>query len=125
MHAFVTLKLIEIDPNKIGIYLTETEFYALLIILVANLIYDYAKDNSEILFSTNEVRFQLGYIVILHNIIYVYIIRMFFIWVTYYYMHLLLRSPKFLSSVFVYSRLFSIGWYSRKEKSFFLIGGKF
>ena len=40
----------EIDPNKIGIYLTETEFYALLIILVANLIYDYAKDNSEILF---------------------------------------------------------------------------
>ena len=35
----------EIDPNKIGIYLTETEFYALLIILVANLIYDYAKDN--------------------------------------------------------------------------------
>ena len=119
MHAFVTLKLIEIDPNKIGIYLTETEFYALLIILVANLIYDYAKDNSEILFSTNEVRFQLGYIVILHNIIYVYIIRMFFIWVTYYYMHLLLRSPKFLSSVFVYSRLFSIGWYSRKEKVFF------
>ena len=51
MHAFVILKLIEIDPNKIGIYLTETEFYALLIILVANLIYDYAKDNSEILFS--------------------------------------------------------------------------
>ena len=50
MHAFVTLKLIEIDPNKIGIYLTETEFYALLIILVANLIYDYVKDNSEILF---------------------------------------------------------------------------
>ena len=69
MHAFVILKLIEIDPNKIGIYLTETEFYALLIILVANLIYDYAKDNSEILFSTNEVRFQLGSIVILHNII--------------------------------------------------------
>ena len=124
MHAFVILKLIEIDPNKIGIYLTETEFYALSIILVANLIYDYAKDNSEILFSTNEVRFQLGSIVILHNIIYVYIIRIFFIWVTYYYMHLLLRSPKFLSSVFVYSRLFSIGWYSRKEKVF-LIGGKF
>ena len=66
MHAFVTLKLIEIDPNKIGIYLTETEFYALLIIFVANLIYDYAKDNSEILFSTNEVRFQLDSIVILH-----------------------------------------------------------
>ena len=42
MHAFVILKLIEIDPNKTGIYLTETEFYALLIILVANLIYDYA-----------------------------------------------------------------------------------
>ena len=70
MHAFVTLKLIEIDPNKIGIYLTETEFYALLIILVANLIYDYSKDNSEILFSTNEVRFQLGSIVILHIYIY-------------------------------------------------------
>ena len=66
MHAFVILKLIEIDPNKIGIHLTETEFYALLIILVANLIYDYAKDNSEILFSTNEVRFQLGSIVILY-----------------------------------------------------------
>ena len=65
MHAFVILKLIEIYPNKIEIYLTETEFYALLI-LVANLIYDYAKDNSEILFSTNEVRFQLGSIVILH-----------------------------------------------------------
>ena len=72
MHAFVILKLIEIDPNKIGIYLTETEFYALLIILVANLIYDYAKDNSEILFSTNEVRFQLGSILILH--IYMYIL---------------------------------------------------
>ena len=66
MHAFVNLKLIEIDPNKIGIYLTETEFYALLIILVASLIYDYAKDNSEILFSTNEVRFQSGSIVILY-----------------------------------------------------------
>ena len=79
MHAFVILKLIEIDPNKIGIYLTETEFYALLIILVANLIYDYVKDNSEILFSTNEVRFQLGSIVILHICnIYIYIIRMFF-----------------------------------------------
>ena len=38
MHAFVVLKLIEIDPNKIGIYLTETEFYALLIILVPNII---------------------------------------------------------------------------------------
>ena len=50
MHAFVILKLIEIDPNKIGIYLTETEFYALLIILVPNMINDYAKDNSEILF---------------------------------------------------------------------------
>ena len=74
MHAFVILKLIEIDPNKIGNYLTETEFYALLIILVANLIYDYAKDNSEILFSTNEVRFQLGSIVILHICnIYIYI----------------------------------------------------
>ena len=56
----------EIDPNKIGIYLTETEFYVLLIILGANLIYDYVRDNSEILFSTNEARFQLGYIVILH-----------------------------------------------------------
>ena len=66
MLAFVILKLIEIDPNKIGIYLTETKFNALLIILVANLIYDYAKDNSEILFSTNEVRFQLGSIVILY-----------------------------------------------------------
>ena len=82
MLAFVILKLIEIDPNKIGIYLTETEFYALLIILVANLIYDFAKDNSESLFSTNEVRFRLGSIVILHiYIIYVYIIRMFFIWI--------------------------------------------
>ena len=71
MHAFVTLKLIEIevDLNKIVIYLTETEFYALLIILVAKLIYDYVKDNSEILFSTNEVKFQLGTIVILHNCI--------------------------------------------------------
>ena len=57
---------LEIDPNKIGIYLIETEFYALLIILVANLIYDHAKDNSEILFSTNEFTFQLGSIVILH-----------------------------------------------------------
>ena len=56
----------EIDPNEIGIYLNETEFYALLIILVANLIYDYVKDDSEILFSTNEVRFQLGSIVIRH-----------------------------------------------------------
>ena len=85
MHAFVILKLIEIDSKKIGIYLTETEFYALLIILVANLIYYYAKDNSEILFSTNEVRFQLGSIVILHIIYiyikYVYIIRIFFIWI--------------------------------------------
>ena len=43
----------EIDPNEIGIYLNETEFYTLLIILVANLIYDYVKDDSEILFSTN------------------------------------------------------------------------
>ena len=66
MHAFVILKLIDIDSNKIGIYLTETEFYALLIILVANLIYDYVEDNSEILFLTNEVRFQIGSIVILH-----------------------------------------------------------
>ena len=76
MHAFIILKLIEIDPNKIEIYLTEIEFSALLIILVANLIYDYVKDNSEILFSTNEVKFQLGSIVILHicNIIYIYII---------------------------------------------------
>ena len=63
MHAFVILKLIEIDPNKIGIYLTEIEFFALLMILVANLIYDYVK---QILFSTNEVGFQLGSIVILH-----------------------------------------------------------
>ena len=38
MHAFVILKLIQIDPKKNWIYLTETEFYALLIILVANLI---------------------------------------------------------------------------------------
>ena len=76
MHAFVILKLIEIDPNKIGIYLTETEFYALLIILVANLIYDYAKDNSEILFSTNEVRFQLGSIVI--SYIYIYNICLYY-----------------------------------------------
>ena len=58
MHAFVTLKLFEIDPNKIGIYVTETEYCALLIILVANLIYDYIKDNLEILFSTNEVKFN-------------------------------------------------------------------
>ena len=78
MHAFVILKLIEIDPNKIGIYRTETEFYALLIILVANLIYDYAKDNSEILFSTNEIRFQLGFIVILY--IYIYYTNVF-IWI--------------------------------------------
>ena len=35
----------------------------------------YAKDNSEILFSTNEVRFQLGSIVILHIYIkYMYIL---------------------------------------------------
>ena len=73
MHAFVNLKLIDIDPNKIGIYLTETEFDVLLIILVDNLIYDYVRDNSEILFSTNEVRFQLGSIVILHIYIYIYI----------------------------------------------------
>ena len=78
MHAFVILKLIEIDPNKIGIYLTETEFCALLIILVANLIYDYFKDNSEILFSTNEVRFQLGSIVILH-ICNIYIMNVFYL----------------------------------------------
>ena len=69
----------EIDPNKIEIYLTETEFYVLLIILVANLIYDYVRDNSEILFSTNEVRFQLGYIVILH----IYNICMYYILVFY------------------------------------------
>ena len=80
MHAFVILKLIEIDPNKIGIYLTETEFYALLIILVANLIYDYFKDNSEILFSTNEVRYQLGSIVILHICnIYIYYTNVFYL----------------------------------------------
>ena len=36
MHLLPTLKLIEIDPNKNGIYLTETEFYALLIKLVAS-----------------------------------------------------------------------------------------
>ena len=77
MHAFVILKLIEIDPNKIGIYLTETEFYAYLIILVTNLIYDYAKYNSEILFSTNEVRFQLGSIVILYYG-YIYIICIYY-----------------------------------------------
>ena len=57
---------IEIAPNEIGIYLNETEFYALLMILIANLIYDYVKDNSEILFLTNEVRFQIGSIVIIH-----------------------------------------------------------
>ena len=57
------LKLIK---NEIGICLNETEFYALLIILVANLICDYVKNNSEILFSTNEIIFQLGSIVILH-----------------------------------------------------------
>ena len=56
----------EIDLNKIGIYLTETEFYALLLILVAKLIHDYVRDNSEILFSTNEVKFQLGSFVVLH-----------------------------------------------------------
>ena len=78
MHAFVILKLIEIDPNKIGIYLIETEFYALLIILVANLINDYFKDNSEILFSTNEVRFQLGSIVIQH-ICNIYIMNVFYL----------------------------------------------
>ena len=33
----------EIDVNKIGIYLTKTEFYAFLFILVAKLIYDYVK----------------------------------------------------------------------------------
>ena len=78
MHAFVILKLIEIDPNKIGIYLTETEFYALLIILVANLIYHYSKDNSEILFSTNEVRIQLGSIVIIYIYIYIYNICIYY-----------------------------------------------
>ena len=56
----------EIDSNEIGIYLNETEFHALLIILVDNLIYDYVKDNSDILFSTNEVSFQSGSIVTLH-----------------------------------------------------------
>ena len=69
----------EIDPNKMGIYLTETEFYVLLIILVANLIYDYVRDNSEIQFSTNEVRFQLSYIVILH----IYNICMYYMLVFY------------------------------------------
>ena len=77
MHAFVTLKLIH--SNKIGIYLTETEFYVLLIILVANLIYDYVRENLEILFSTNEVRFQLCYIVILH----IYNICMYYMLVFY------------------------------------------
>ena len=47
---------IEIDPNEIGIYLKETEFYAL---FIGNLIYVYVKENSEIQFSTNEVTFQL------------------------------------------------------------------
>ena len=63
----------EIDPNEIGIYINETE-----------LIYDYAKDNSEILFSTNEVRFQLGSIVILYiYIIYILIkcLLLFFPWI--------------------------------------------
>ena len=70
----------EIDPNKIGIYLTETEFYALLIILVAKLIYDYVEDNSEILFSTNEVRFQLCSIVIQHICnIYIHYMNVFYL----------------------------------------------
>ena len=43
-------------PNEIGIYLTENEFYAL---FIGNLIYVYVKENLEIQFSTNEVRFQL------------------------------------------------------------------
>ena len=55
-----------IRTNKIGIYMNATEFYPLIIILVTNLTYDYVKNNSEILFSTNEVRFQSGSIVILH-----------------------------------------------------------
>ena len=71
MNAYICY--FEIDLNKIGIYLTETEFYALLIILVAKWIYDYVKDNSEILFSTNEVKFQLGSIVNIYIYIYIYI----------------------------------------------------
>ena len=47
---------IEIDPNEIGIYLNESEFNAL---FIGNLIYVYVIENSEIQFSTNEVRFQL------------------------------------------------------------------
>ena len=39
-----------------GIYLTESEFYAL---FIGKLIYVYVKENSEIQFSTNVVRFQL------------------------------------------------------------------
>ena len=67
----------EIDPNKIRIYLTETKFYALLIILVAKLIYDYVEDNSEILFSTNEVRFQLGLLLSNIYVIYIYIYTLY------------------------------------------------
>ena len=52
----IDLNKIEIDPNEIGIYLNETEFYAL---FIGNLIFVYAKENSEIQFSKNEVRFQL------------------------------------------------------------------
>ena len=97
----------EIDPNENGIYLNETKFYALLIILAANLISDYAKDDSEIQFSTNEVRFQLGSIVIRQ--IYINYMLVFFLDVLGDNIYLLLRSPKFMSSVFVYSHLFSIG----------------
>ena len=53
---------IKIDPNEIGIYPkeigiypNEIQFYAL---FIGNLTYVYVKENSEIKFSTNEVRFQ-------------------------------------------------------------------
>ena len=54
---------LKIDPNEIGIYLNGTQCFVL---CIGNLIYVYVKENSEIQFLTNEVRFQLGSIVILH-----------------------------------------------------------
>ena len=52
IYYLIKMKFIQ----EIGIYLNETEFYAL---FTGNLIYVYVKENSEIQFSTNEVRFQL------------------------------------------------------------------
>ena len=54
------LKLIRMKLEFISMKLI---IYAL---FIGNLIYLYVKESSEILFSTNEVTFQLGSIVILH-----------------------------------------------------------